>query len=283
MRYWYIEDAGGGCRVFSEVLVLVCETPRLVYKRFLPLSWSKDLTMEEMACRAVLDMMREAGADDKDYYYVCSGNIFYDLHNWLTENCYKWETVKMDGLAHEVAETAFYNQIIAAGFPEDIKLEERNYKDFYLQVNAWIKENPYRRQFFKDMEVRRKPEQSRYLLKGNSAHTRVCSGCRKKIPPYIPVVQYRYRENGRKKSRYYHPDCSPVKAQKNKLEKACFTWRGEMVEGVVLPVQKPLICSVCGTEIAIGAKAVHARKEKELIYGHLECIENTDNRLRNIN
>jgi len=273
MRSWYIEDAGGGCRAFSEVLVLVSENPCLIYQRLLPLSWNNSITFEEMARRTVVDMMVEAGASKNDYYYVCSGNIFNGLHKWLSENGYNWETTKMDGLAHDTAENAFQKQLWQAGFPADIKLTERNYREFYRMIEDWIKEDPLRKRFFKDMEVRRKPEQYRYLLKGNSSHTRKCAKCQKKILAFSPVVQYRCRKNGKKENRYYHPECSPHQPHKNKLEEAHFLWSGNLVSGVMLPLRKAVTCSVCGQEIPPGTRAVHAGTGKKIICGHPECFE----------
>ncbi|SFH17675.1 hypothetical protein SAMN05660649_04152 [Desulfotomaculum arcticum] len=272
MRSWYIEDAGGGCRAFSEVLVLVSEDPCLIYQRLMPLTWNNDITFEEMARLIVVEMMIEAEASHNDYFYVCSGNIFYGLHKWLTENGYNWETTKMDGLAHDVAESAFQKQLLLAGFPAGIKLEERNYRDFYRTVESWIKEDPTRKRFFKDMTVRRKPEQFRYILKGNSSHTRKCAKCQKKISAFSPIVQYRCRENGKKKNRYYHPECSPYKPHKNKLEEAHFLWMGSVVSGVVLPLRKAAPCSVCGLELLPGTRAVHAGNGKKVICGHIECF-----------
>ncbi|AGL02619.1 hypothetical protein [Desulfoscipio gibsoniae] len=273
MLQWYIEDAGGGCRAFSEVLVLVCEQPRLIYQRFLPLTWDNKMSMEEIACRKVLEMMREAGVKRDDYLYVCSGNIFFGLHKWLTENGYHWETAKMEGLAHEVAENTFQQQIISAGFPAEIRLEERNYRDYYRQVDAWIKENATRIQYIKDMKVRCKPARLRYLLKGNAGSARTCSHCRKKILPYSPMVQYRFREFGKKKSRYYHPDCSPVKPHKNKLQQARIDWQGEVLNGVILPTRETQPCKICGQDVPTGTKAVHARRDRELIFGHPNCFK----------
>ncbi len=269
---WYIEDAGGGCRSFSEVLVLVSETPRLIYKSFLPLTWDNKLSLEEMARRKVLEMMQQAGVKQDDYLYVCSGNIFFGLHKWLTENGYHWETAKMDGLAHEVAEHTFQQQIISAGFPAEIRLEERNYRDYYRQVDAWIKEDPARTLYIKDIKVRCKPARLRYTLKGNAGGTRICSRCRKKILPYSPIVQYRFRDFGKKKSHYYHPACSPVKPHKNKLQQAHVYWQGEVLHGVILPARETLPCRVCDQEVPTGTKALHARKDKELIFGHPNCF-----------
>ncbi|KAF1085591.1 hypothetical protein SPSYN_01734 [Sporotomaculum syntrophicum] len=273
MLQWYIEDAGGGCRSFPEVLVLVCENPQLIYQSFLPLTWDNKLSLEEIARQKVVEMMQQAGVTRDDYLYVCSGNIFFGLHKWLTENGYHWETVKMDGLAHEVAEQTFQQQIISAGFPADIRLEERNYRDFYRQVDSWIKEDPARFKYLKDAKVRCKPERLRYILKGNSGSARTCCKCRKKILPYSPIVQYRFREVGKKKSHYYHPDCSPVKPHKNKLQQANIDWQGEVLHGVILSARETLPCQICHQEVPAGSKAVHARRDKDFIFGHPECFK----------
>lgn len=276
MKDWFIEDAGGGCRAFSEVLVLVCEEPRLIYKSFLPLTWSKGITMEEMACRKVIKMMQKAGVTRQDQLHVCTSNIFYGLHKWLDQNGYCWGPLKMDGLAHHVAEHTFNNQIFDAGFPAEIQLEERNYRDFYRRVDQWLKKDPHRACYLKDMEVRRKPEQLRYLLKGNSARTRICYHCKKKIMPYKPIVHYRSKEKGKKINRYFHPSCSPFEPSKNKLQQIWVHWAGEPVDGVILPARKPLPCMVCTREIPVGTAALHAKNGNVFLYGHPECFTPID-------
>lgn len=277
MTYWYIEDAGGGCRAFSEVLVLVSEHPRRIHQRLLPLTWENSISVEEMVFKKVLEMIHEAGVTKEDFLYVCSSNLFYNLHKWLTDNGYHWEMAKMDGLAHEVAERSFQEQIVEAGFPSDIQLEERNYREFYRFVDAWIKEDSSRNRFIKDMRVRCKPAQFKYILRANTGHVRKCSRCREKIQPYTPMVQYRYREQGKKKSRYYHPGCTPVKPHKNKLEPVNIIWKEEALTGAVLPNKETKPCLVCQREIPAGDKAVHAFLGKEFIFGHRDCFSSPEN------
>ncbi len=272
MTYWYIEDAGGGCRAFSEVLVLVSENPVRIHRRTLPLTWESSITVEEMVFKKVMEMLNEAGVTKEDYLYVCSSNLFYHLHKWLTDNGYRWETAKMDGLAHEVAERYFQEQIVQAGFPAQIRLEERNYREFYGFVDAWIKEDLSRSRFIKDMRVRCKPAQFKYILRANTGHVRKCSRCRGKIQPFTPMVQYRYREQGKKKSRYYHPGCTPVKPHKNKLEPVELTWRNKNITGVMLANKEIKPCLICKREIAAGEKAVHAFCDQEFIFGHRDCF-----------
>ena len=136
MKTWYVEDAGGGCLAFSEVLVLVCENPQEIYTARVPLTWEDDLTLEQMVSRLVIKMMEEAGVTKNDQLLVCSGNIFNDFHQWLTEEGYQWNYHKMDGLAHEVAEQTFYQQILDAGFPAFVHPSPGNYRLYYSFVET---------------------------------------------------------------------------------------------------------------------------------------------------
>ncbi|RYD06275.1 hypothetical protein N752_05125 [Desulforamulus aquiferis] len=113
---WYVEDAGGGCRAFGEVVVLVCEETREIYSARIPVTWTNKMGWEELVCQLMLGLMKEAQATSEDKYLVCSGNIFNVYHNWLKEHNYNWETHKMDGLAHEAAEGEFHRMVVEAGF-----------------------------------------------------------------------------------------------------------------------------------------------------------------------
>ncbi|MCL6559544.1 MAG: hypothetical protein K6U74_12250 [Firmicutes bacterium] len=274
MKEWHVEDAGGGCRAFSEVLVLVCENTGEVFFDLMPLTWSDGTSMEEKACQLLSSMMERAGVTREDRLLVCSGNIFHAYHNWLTEQGYNWEPSKIDGLAHNVAEEHFHRQASAAGFPEEIRLVERNYRDYYRVIEEWVKEDSLRAVHLKDMEVRRKPSETRYILKSNGGHTRSCMQCRKKIPAFTPVVVYRCRENGRKVRRYFHPDCSPVAPFKSTLETFIIKWGTFKIEGVILTSnQEKRICAVCQQPILPGDRAFYGYAGDKIIAGHLCCFE----------
>lgn len=274
MKLWQVEDAGGGCRAFSEVLVLVCEESGEVYTTRLPLTWEDGASLEEKACSLLLALLDKAGVQKEDRISVCSGNIFHAFHAWLADNGYDWETAKIDGLAHDLAEEHFHRQIVEAGFPSGVRLVERNYREYYRVVEKWVAEDPRRHVFFKDYEVRRKPAETRYILKSNGGHTRSCNACRKKILPYTPVVLYRFRENGRKTRKYFHPACTPVEPIKSTLETQIVNWGASSIEGVILGCkEEKRVCAVCGQQLAPGERTFYGYHEGRVIAGHLGCFK----------
>lgn len=272
MRTWFIEDAGGGCRAFSEVVVLVSEKPRETYTAKIPLTWSGGESLEEIVCRTVVGMMEKAGVTTDDQVLVCSGNIFHGLHAWLKENGYNWEFARMEGLAHDHAENEFNRQIVQAGFPPHIKLMDRNYRDFYRLVEKWVLEKESRHCYMKDRSVRQKPVEARYVLKGNNARTLRCSGCQKKILPYTPVVEFKLRQTGKRIRKNYHPECSPVTPFKNKLKRARAEIDGTVIEGLLAPCRKETVCPVCNGEVTTGEQIFYGYRDNRLISGHLNCF-----------
>lgn len=275
MKEWHVEDAGGGCRAFSEVLVLVCEDTREKYTTLLPLTWDDGYSLEEKACIHLTGLMEQAKISKDDHIVVCSGNIFHTYHRWLNEGGYSWETGKIDGFAHELAEHLFHIQTVKAGFPPEIKLIERNYRDYYSQIEKWVAAEPERQVYWKDREVRRKPAETRYILKANGSHSRSCQHCHEKIKPYTPMVFYRYRENGRRIRKYYHPQCSPVTPLKSTLETAAFKLDATVVEGVILAARETSAgCPLCGQPLEAGTKAFYGYINDRLIAGHLACFSN---------
>lgn len=281
MKEWQVEDAGGGCQAFSEVVVLVCEQTGEIYSSTLPLTWEDGSSLEEKACSLLTAMMAQAGVAREDHLLVCSGNIFHAFHNWLTENGYNWEISKIDGLAHDTAEEIFHRQVVAAGFPFDIHLVERNYRDYYKVIEDWVTGDPLRQVFLKDREVRRKPAETRYILKSNGGHTRSCLQCRKKIMPYTPVVVYRFRENGRKIRRYFHPACTPVDPLKSTLETLIIHWNSSRIEGVILNSnEEKRFCAVCRQPVAPGDRTFYGYLNNQIIAGHLACFEKENDAVR---
>jgi len=281
LKEWQVEDAGGGCRAFSEVVVLVCEQTGEIYSSRLPLTWEDGTSLEEKTCSMLIIMMTQAGVFKDDRLLVCSGNIFHAFHNWLTENGYNWETSKIDGLAHDTAEESFHRQVVEAGFPDEIHLVERNYRDYYRVIEDWVAEDPLRHIFYKNREVRRKPAETRYLLKSNGGHARSCLHCRKKIMPYTPVVVYRTNENSRKIRRYFHPACTPVSPLKSTLETLIVNWNASRIEGVILNSNEDKrICAACGQPITPGERTFYGYLDGQIIIGHPTCFEKEKDAVR---
>jgi hypothetical protein len=275
MRTWYIEDAGGGCQAFSEVLVLVSEEPQEIYTVEVPITWDEKIGLEEVACRLVLDMMEKAGVTKEDQVLVCSGNIFHTLHQWLEQEGYNWDTAKMDGLAHNVAEETFYQQLVKAGVPPEYKLEGRDYRSFYHDVETWVREQQNGAKYVKDREARQKPAEQRYKLKSTFSKTRKCRSCGKIINAYSPLVEHRFREKGKRHRQYFHPECSPIEPLNGKLEYATATIDGSKIQGLLLPFKSIAAtpCPICGEEIKPGDKTFYGYLDNVLVFGHMGCFE----------
>ncbi|MEG6512956.1 hypothetical protein [Desulforamulus ruminis] len=273
MKTWYVEDAGGGCRAFGEILVLVCEETGEVYSATVPVTWNHKMGWEELVCQLMIKLMDQAQATIHDQYLVCSGNIFHTYHKWLTDHNYTWETHKMDGLAHEAAEGEFHRMAAEAGFP-GMGLQERDYRSYYTELEKWVSSDPERKQkYWKDREVRKKPAVPRYVLKSNLRTSRTCQHCNKKIPPFSPVVELKFRKDGRKIRAFFHPECSPTKPLKTQLDQLEVQWKGNKLTGVIVPCPEEIHCSICGEAVEPGQRTFYAYKDNKLVCGHLHCFE----------
>lgn len=276
LKTWYVEDAGGGCRAFGEVVVLVCEETGEVYSARIPVTWNNKMGWEELVCQRMIELMDQAGATTEDKYLVCSGNIFHTYHKWLTEHGYNWETHKMDGLAHDAAEGEFHRMVLEAGFPEDIGLEERDYRTYYNKIENWVASDPVRKQlYWKDREVRKKPAVPRYVLKNTMARERTCRHCHKKIPPFSPAVELKFRQDGRKIRDFFHPSCSPVKPLKSQLHQLEVNWQGSKLTGLIIPCPAETSCTLCGQPVEPGQATFYAYDKDKLICGHPGCFRET--------
>ena len=67
MKEWQVEDAGGGCRAFSEVIVLACPKTGEIYSSTIPLTWDDGTSLEEKACSKLIQMMLNARVARDDY------------------------------------------------------------------------------------------------------------------------------------------------------------------------------------------------------------------------
>jgi len=274
VKVWYVEDAGGGCRAFSEVLVLVCENPEEIYTSQIPLTWEVDLTCEQMATQLVVKMMQAAKVTKDDQLFVCSGNIFNDFHRWLTEEGYSWEYHKMDGLAHHTAEQAFYQQILDAGFPSFVHPTDGNYRLFYAFVDTWLAQDPTRNQYLKDRPKRSKPIEQNYTLKSNNQRKRICNQCKQSIRAYDPIVEYQFKQNGSRLRWHFHPDCSPVVPGKIKLKTMTIQVQENEVTGVIRSYKdKNLACFVCNKTLEPGEEIFIGYLNESLLQGHQTCCK----------
>lgn len=273
MPTWFIEDAGGGCRAFSEVLVLVCEDPYTVHSARLPLHWDEELSTEQLACQLVQGMMTAAHVSTLDRILICSGNIFHGVHQWLQSEGFDWDYHKMDGIAHQLAEDLFHQQVLDAGFPPFIRPTDGNYRLYYSFVERWINQDPDRTVYLKNMSCRAKPRELRYVLTANGKRRQLCHQCKQAIPPFTPLVEYHYKHGGNRRRIYFHPTCSPVPPGKQKLRTRLIGFEGEILEAVVRPIRSDgLSCSLCGLPLDPDSDGLHWYTAKQLYHAHPQCF-----------
>lgn len=272
MKTWYVEDAGGGCRAFGEVVVLVCEETGEIYSARVPITWSNKMGWEELVCQLMINLMEQAPVTPADKLLVCSGNIFHTYHHWLTEHNYAWGTHKMDGLAHEAAESAFHQWVMEAGFPDATGLVERDYRRYYHKIEQWVFSDPERQSLIKDRQVRKKPAQPRYILKSNFHITRTCRKCRNSIQPFTPMVEQRFRADGKKHRYYFHVHCAPNKPVKSQLVKLTVLLGGQNLTGIVIPCPEETVCTICQEPLPPGTTAFYGYDRETLICGHPDCF-----------
>jgi len=281
-RTWYIEDAGGGCQAFSEVLVLVSPEPLEVYSARIPLTWEENLTWEQMACKLVKEMLEKAGVSKEDNLLVCPGNIFNELHAWLTAEGFNWKYHRMEGLPHQVAEEAFYQQLLEAGFPSYIRPSDHNYRLFYAFVDKWIEQDPERKKYLKDRSRRLKPPEQHYTLRANGNRPAVCQECKEIIRPFEAVVEYRFKKNSHRCRVYFHPACSPLPPGKNRLETATINIKGQQITATLRScASQELPCCCCRQPIRAGEKSLHWYENDRLYHCHLNCYSESCSNNRN--
>ena len=274
VKTWYVEDAGGGCRAFSEILVLVSEDPPEVYTTKIPLTWEENITIEQMASHFVIEMLQKAKVTKSDQLLVCSGNIFHEFHRWLTAEGYRWQYHKMDGMAHQIAEQTFYQQLIEAGFPPFVHPSDHNYRLYYFFVDKWIDQDPDRQKYLKDRNKRAKPLEQYYTLKANNRRQRICHHCHRPIRPYDPMVEYKYKQNGRRQRCYFHPQCTTINPGKCKLRTHTFYHQGKALTGVICPCKNEnLVCFICKRTLEPGEETFFGYDQESLYQAHLSCCQ----------
>ncbi len=272
MKTWYIEDAGGGCKAFSEVIVLVCEDPQEIYISQIPLFWEGLESLEEKVLQAALEIMQKAGVQKTDQLLVCSGNIFFALHEWLTQNQYNWETTKMEGLAHYTAEESFQQQLVKAGFPPYLKLAGREYREFYQIIEAWVRSDPQRKIYLKNQQIRRRERKNKYTLKANGYHATHCSKCHRIILPYSSMIEIHYRQRGKKIQKHYHLQCTPEQPKKFNLITASLSLEESEFTAVQAKNREVESCYLCHKPLNKGEIAFFGYLKQKLIAIHPDCL-----------
>lgn len=136
-----------------------------------------------------------------------------------------------------------------------------------------MREQPNGDCYWKDREVRRKPAELRFKLKNTYAQKRFCRSCRRIILPYSPVVEHRFRDQGKRYRHYYHPHCSPFIPLAGQLDYATGWLKGHSIDGLIIPFAgENAPCPLCGQPLMAGQPTFYGYTNNQLVYGHPQCL-----------
>ncbi|HOP73467.1 MAG TPA: hypothetical protein PLC07_00210 [Bacillota bacterium] len=134
-----IDDAGGGCFLGPEVLVIHrLETDEAWYLYIPPYVKERVLFATRILKRAFVDL----AISPQEPIRLCRGEIFDLFEEYLKAKGYLVVREKVSAATDRLAEGKFMEILYSYGFPSDIRLRDRNYQEFYEWVSLWYHSLP---------------------------------------------------------------------------------------------------------------------------------------------
>lgn len=135
-----VDDAGGGCFLGPEVLVIHrLETGESWYLLIPPEIYQRI----RFATKLLKGAFRQVGFTPEEPVRLCRGEIFDDFQQYLQKHGYQVLREKVSVATDSLAETRFLEILYSYGFPRRLKLEDRNYREFYELVSFWYYSQPH--------------------------------------------------------------------------------------------------------------------------------------------
>lgn len=129
-----IDDAGGGCFIGPEVLVIHrLETKQAWYLIIPP----QIIERVEYATKLLKKAFKELEISTREPVRLCRGEIFDPFQKFLEERKYQVIREKVSDATDQLAEAKFMEILHSYGFPKELMLEQRNYQKFYEMVAFW--------------------------------------------------------------------------------------------------------------------------------------------------
>jgi hypothetical protein len=129
-----IDDAGGGCFVGPEVLVIHrLETDEIWYLLIPPNVMERIFFATKILKRA----FRDLAISTEETVKLCRGEIFDLFEEYLATHDYRVVREKVSTATDSLAEAKFMEILYSYGFPTEIRLQNRNYQEFYALVSYW--------------------------------------------------------------------------------------------------------------------------------------------------
>ncbi|HOJ76540.1 MAG TPA: hypothetical protein PLZ08_00380 [Bacillota bacterium] len=129
-----IDDAGGGCFIGPEVLVIHRLETGEAWFYTIPTNIRERVFY---ATRILKRAFQELAISKNETIRLCRGEIFDLFEAYLEEQHYQVIREKVSNATDRLAEDKFMSILHSYGFPEYIKLVDRNYQEFYEMVSLW--------------------------------------------------------------------------------------------------------------------------------------------------
>ena len=134
-----IDDAGGGCFVGPEVLVINRLETGTAYYYYIP---PEIMERVPYATKLLKRAFRELAVSTAEPVRLCRGEIFDPFQLYLVEQGYQVVREKVSDATDSLAESKFMEILYSYGFPRNLYLRDRNYQEFYQWVGCWYFSQP---------------------------------------------------------------------------------------------------------------------------------------------
>jgi hypothetical protein len=134
-----IDDAGGGCFIGPEVLVIHRLETDLVWYYYIP---PQVIQRVPYATKILKSALVELAIPKEEPIKLCRGEIFDPFQLHLQKENYSVVREKVSEATDSLAESKFMEILYSYGFPSGITLKQRNYHELYNLVGCWYFSQP---------------------------------------------------------------------------------------------------------------------------------------------
>lgn len=129
-----IDDAGGGCFLGPEILVIHRLDPDRAWYITIPPQVRERVNY---ATKQLKRVFKELAVSKEETVCLCRGEIFDPFQMELQERGFQVVREKVSTATDCLAEAKFMEILYSYGFPCNLALKDRNYQRFYELVACW--------------------------------------------------------------------------------------------------------------------------------------------------
>ncbi len=136
-----IDDAGGGCFIGPEVLVIHRLETGSAHYLYIPPQIADRISF---ATELLKGAFTQLGITNQEPVQLCRGEIFDQFQEFLERRGYQVIRQKVSSETDCLAEAEFMEVLYSHGLPRNIMLHNRNYQELYEMVGFWYFSQPKR-------------------------------------------------------------------------------------------------------------------------------------------